>query len=74
MTQKLPLLKQSVKTMKCLIYSNTCIVLTFFHAIQTLFDRVSGPSLFDVNVKKSKDRGDELGPSAFNQDLRRRKG
>ena len=52
MAQKLPLLKQSVKTMKCLIYSNTCIVLTFFHAIQTLFDHVSGPSLFDANVKK----------------------
>ena len=54
MAQKLPLLKQSVKTMKCLIYSNTCIVLlsfTQFRPYSTTFPGLLSSTLMSKSKK-----------------------
>ena len=46
------------------------IIPTFFRPVKTLCDLIPrASSLFDVNAKRQKDRGDKFGPYAFVQDL-----
>ena len=69
MAQKLPMLKQGLKTINFeFIRTHALFQLSFVQFRLCGNSRAS--SLFDVNAKKQTDTGDEFRPYAFVQDLR----
>ena len=63
------MLKQGIKNNAYFTHF-MCIIPTFFHSVQTLCNlNLSAFSLFEINVRKLNDPGDELDPYTFVQDL-----
>ena len=64
------MLKQGVKTINAEFIETRALSQLFFCSIQTLCNLVPiALSLFDINVKKQKNLGDDFGPYTFIQDL-----